>query len=310
MRKPESFFPASRFGAIRSVTSVTAGLSGAGVYAVVTEAGEFFLRLHAAESGGFTEMVRAQRLAAERGIAPEVVLVDAAAGAVVSAKAEGVQLGRALAQPDVRPLALKRVAEAFARLHSISVSDFPVIDPALAASIWHEQSQRDGFPVWAKSFGEFIACGNAALASDPRHVLGHNDANPANLLWDGSRVIMVDWERAALAHPYIDLATFSVFVNLADAAALELLAVQEASALSSEQGATFFAIRNMVRAIYGAVFLRLVPDLSQINFPARDDTPTLAECYARLGRGELDPTKPAGQALLGAALFRQIENAA
>jgi hypothetical protein len=41
MKNPQSYFPVSRFGAVKMVTPITAGLSGAGVYAVTTDAGEF-----------------------------------------------------------------------------------------------------------------------------------------------------------------------------------------------------------------------------------------------------------------------------
>jgi hypothetical protein len=114
------------------------------------------------------------------------------------------------------------------RPHAVPVPDLPPFD-------WDERSRRNGFPTWAMPLGSFLIWGNKALARDERRVLIHNDVNPANLVWDGSRVWMVDSERAALAHPYLDLATFSMFVNLSDDDALGLLAIQESSAISPEQ---------------------------------------------------------------------------
>ena len=182
MRNPESFFPVARFGAVKAVTAVTTGLSAAGVYGVTTDAGEFFLRLHPAGRSGFAEMLAAQRLAAEQGIAPDVVLVDEAAGAMISAKVEGVPFGMALAQPDIRPRALRNLSETLARLHAIPAPDLPPFDPSLGQALWDEQSRRRGFPTWATLLGAFIISGNAALASDERRVLSHNDVNPANVL--------------------------------------------------------------------------------------------------------------------------------
>lgn len=151
--------------------------------------------------------------------------------------------------------------------------------------------------------------GGTALAKDQRRVFSHNDANPANLIWDGSRVWMVDWERAALAHPYIDLATFSVFAVLPDEDALGLLSVQERSPILVEQREMFLLLLNYVRAIYGAVFLRLIPDLTVVEFAEREKTPTLPECYGLIGKGSLELRTPAGQALLGAAILRQVDQA-
>lgn len=142
------------------------------------------------------------------------------------------------------------------------------------------------------------------MEQDQRRVFSHNDVNPVNLLWDDARVWMVDWEHASLAHPYSDLAIFTMFAILSDDDALALLSVQEGTAIAPDQRGTFLALRNMVRMIYGAVFLRLIPDLTAIAFA--DPTPTLAECYGRMAAGTLDVQTPAGQALLGAAILRQV----
>ncbi len=306
MRTPESFFPVARFGAVKTVTPVTGGLSGAGVYAVTTEAGEFFLRLHAGGREGFDEMLAAQRLAAKEGIAPNVISVDETAGAVVTEKANGIPIGAALARREVRPVVLRSVAETLARLHAIPAPDFPHPDSTLGQYTWDQQSLRDGFPDWAKPLGACIGSANAALAKDRRRVFSHNDVNPANLLWDGSQVWMVDWERAALAHPYMDLAIFSVFAILPDEDAVELLSVQERSPIEAEQRHTFLSLRNYARVVYGVVFLRLIPDLTEVAFMSREATASLSDCYGQLARGALDLRTPAGQALFGAAILRQI----
>lgn len=309
MRSPESFFAGNRFGGVKSVEPISTGLSGAGVYAVTTDAGEFFLRLSAQGQEGFDEMLATLNLAAREGIAPKVVFADDNAGAIVTEKVIGIPIGAALAQPGVRQHVLRSVAETLGSLHAIPAPHLPVMEPSLGQSIWDQQSRRDGFPTWAKPSGACVMSGGTALAKDQRRVFSHNDANPANLIWDGSRVWMVDWERAALAHPYIDLATFSVFAVLPDEDALGLLSVQERSPILVEQREMFLLLLNYVRAIYGAVFLRLIPDLTVVEFAEREKTPTLPECYGLIGKGSLELRTPAGQALLGAAILRQVDQA-
>jgi len=303
----QSFFPPTRFGSIKAVTPATAGLSGAGVYAVTTDAGEFFIRLHRADLGGFSAAVAAQRLAAEQGIAPEVIHVVEAAGAVVSAKVDGVNIRKALAQPSVRPVALRSLAECLARLHAIPASGLPTLDPMDRQSYWDEQSRRRGFPAWAASLGTFVSAGTEILARDGRRVFSHNDLAPGNLLWDSSQVWIVDWDSAGLEHPYGDLATFSNFSGLTDDDAISLLELQEQSEISSEQRSTFKSLRNLSRVLYGASYLNMIPHLAEIDFMSRDTAPTLPECYIRLDRGELDPKTAAGQAALGAAFLRQAQ---
>jgi Ser/Thr protein kinase RdoA (MazF antagonist) len=305
MRNPESFLSFARFGAVKAVTPVTAGLSAACVYEVTTDAGDFFLRLHAAGRTGFHEMLAAQRLAAERGIAPDIILADASVGATISAKVEGIPFGIALAQPEVRPRALRNLSETLARLHAIPAPDLPPFDPSLGQALWDQQSLRAGFPAWAMPLGTLITWGSVALERDQRRVLSHNDVNPANLLWDGSQVWMVDWENAALAHPYLDLATFATFARFSDDEAIELLAIQEGSAINSWERTTFVSLRNLARVLYGAVLFSFIPDLAEIDFKSREETPTLPECYVRLAAGELDLKTPVGQASLGAAILRE-----
>ena len=247
----------------------------------------------------------AQQSAAAQGIAPEIVLVDEAARAIVSKKAEGGSFGAALAHPAVRPLALKNLAETLGRLHAIPAPHMPPFEPTFGETAWDEQKRRDGFPVWARALEVHITAGNAVFEHDPRRVFSHNDVNPANLIWDGTQVWLVDWERASLAHPYIDLAIFALFMNLPDDVALGLLAVQEASDISPTQHLSFIALLNYARAVYGAIFLRLVPDLTQVKFQTRAATPTLGECYVRLSKGELNLRTPEGQAMFAAAILRQ-----
>ena len=145
------------------------------------------------------------------------------------------------------------------------------------------------------------------VASDPRKVFSHGDLHPANILWDGARVWLLDWERAGLLHPYSDLATLSNFMNLPEDGALALLEAQEGTAIGEEQQRMFRAARERSRIVYGAVFLSLVPDLTQFPLASREATPTLAQCYQRMAAGALSPSTAEGQALIGAGLLRQNE---
>jgi aminoglycoside phosphotransferase (APT) family kinase protein len=303
------FFPPARFGAVREIVPLTAGLSGAGVHSVATETGRFVLRTRRSGASDWEEQIGLERIAADHGIAPAVVHVDEAGSAAVSVWVEGIPFGAAMARPDLRPAALRDLMDRLARLHGIPTEGMAPRDPiGLARSIWDEQARRPGFPSWATPLGERIAAAGEALARDPRRVFSHNDLHPINLIWDGSRVWIVDWERAGLAHPYSDLATFANFLNLADDDALGLLALQERGAIDPGQRSTFVALREFSSVVYGAVFLRLVPDLTGVRFSSSAETPTLADCYGRMRAGTLDVKSPSGQALVAAALLRQVSD--
>jgi aminoglycoside phosphotransferase (APT) family kinase protein len=307
MGSPEAYFSTKVFGAVTAISPISGGLSGKEVFAVTTDRGEYVLHLHGPRREMFSEIVAAQRHAAKSGIAPVVIFADQETGAVISEKINGVSLGAVLGHSEMRSVVLGKVAETLTLLHSIPASDVSLADPSLGRSIWDQQSARDGFPDWARRMGTYVSLGENALANDGRRVFSHNDLNPGNLLWDGSKLWMVDWERASLAHPYIDLAMFSVFAILSDNDAVKLLEKQEQGDISDQQRITFLSILNYIRAIYGAVFFRLIPQLTEVEFASWDDTLSLSQCYARLAKGELNLSVPKEQALFGCAILRQAE---
>jgi Ser/Thr protein kinase RdoA (MazF antagonist) len=134
--------------------------------------------------------------------------------------------------------------------------------------------------------------------------VSHNDVNPGNVLWDGERTWLVDWEVAGLGHPYYDLAAFVSFLDLDADAAHRLLEMQEQRLLDDESRTTFAALRQLVALAIGCVFLRMVPELSEHTAPTRGDAPTLAACRAEMRAGTLDLQTAHGRAALGLAFLR------
>ena len=153
--------------------------------------------------------------------------------------------------------------------------------------------------------GDRITEAEKLLKEDGRLVLSHCDLHPANILWDGRRVWLVDWERAGLAHPYLDMATICNFLTMPDEAALNLLEQQEQAKIEENQKLLFTALRHLCRVVYGAVFFRLVSDLGSVQIASREETPSLAECFAMLSTGKLALREPQGRALIGAAFLKQ-----
>ena len=59
------------------------------------------------------------------------------------------------------------------------------------------------------------------LADDPLWTVTHHDLSPENLLRDGEKLLLIDWEYACLAHPGFDLACVENLV-LSDPDAINL----------------------------------------------------------------------------------------
>jgi aminoglycoside phosphotransferase (APT) family kinase protein len=299
--------PASIVGAVESVAPIRLGLSGAGVWAVVAARGRYVLRV---PDAAVSERDRADQLlvlrrAAEAGVAPAIVHVDETARAVLSTEVPGAPLHVALADPAQRTPALTSVVEQLRALHDLGAAGVPARDAVMFAhGIWELQRARPGFPAWASGIGATLDEIAAVLAADPRRVVSHNDLNPGNVLWDGARAWLIDWDAAGLNHPFYDLATLATFLLLDDAAALGLLAAQERGALDAHAPVTFAALRRLVALAAGSTFLRLAPDLTVRVAATRDDALSLAACYAELRAGALDLQSPSGQVAFGLALLR------
>jgi Ser/Thr protein kinase RdoA (MazF antagonist) len=297
--------PADRFGNVLTVKSFPHGLSGATVYDVATDAGEFVVRVLASSNRErWHRHIALLRVVADAGIAPPLAWVDEGERATVSPKISA-QLAAALADPEARPRALASVVETLARLHHLPGDAFGPADPvAMTRMLWDDQRRKPGFPAWAAPALALVDRATTLLDADPRRVPSHNDMNPTNVLWDGARIWLVDWDAAGLNHPYYDLAVLSMFLRLDHAAALDLLARQENATITPEQADTFRALRRLGAVFCGTMFFYLAGDLT-VTVPRHlDETPTLLQFYARLRTGELALRSPLGQGMFGAAMLK------
>lgn len=300
--------PEDRVGIVERVEPITLGLSGAGVYAVATSRGAYVLRVQRRDTDGaaFGEHLRILRRAAGAGVAPAVVHVDDGVRAIVSARVTGLPMAAAIADPARRGPVLASVVDRLRTLHALDPSGVRERDPVIHARVaWEAARARPGFPPWAALLEPTLDAIAATLARDPRRVLSHNDVNPMNVLWDGNRAWLVDWEVAGLGHPHYDLATLALFLRLENAVALELCASHDGAPLDEGARGTFLALRALAGLLCGLTFLGLVDDLEVRTAPTLGDAPSLGDCYTAMRTGELDLASARGRASFGLALLRE-----
>ena len=302
-----ALLPEERVGTVDGIEPITVGLSGAAVYAVAASRGAFVLRVQpGADAATFAHRLLVLRRAAEVGVTPAVVHVDEPARATVTVRVQGPPLPAALSDPAQRERALGSLVDGLRAVHALDPSGVDDSDPlGHTRAAWQQQHARAGFPSWAQSLPATFDAIADVLASDGRRAVNHNDVNPMNVIWDGTKAWLLDWDVAGIGHPHYDLATVAMFLRLDDAVAFALAARHDGAALDDRQRATFRALRQLVALLCGLTFLSLSDDLGARTAPSLQDAPSLLECYGAMRAGKLDLSGAHGRTSFGLALLAE-----
>ncbi|MBS0521070.1 MAG: phosphotransferase [Proteobacteria bacterium] len=149
--------------------------------------------------------------AAEAGIAPSVHYADAAAGVVVMDFIESRLLADYPGGPEALSRALGRLV---ARLQAIPafpvVGDYPSIIGGMFDRLLRSRLFADGLLDPHREGFERIRA--AYPWNDTALVSSHNDSHPGNIVSDGERLWLVDWETAYRNDPLADVAIMTTFI--------------------------------------------------------------------------------------------------
>jgi len=138
-------------------------------------------------------------------------------------------------------------------------------------------------------------------------VLSHNDPNPSNLVHDGARLLLLDWDSAGANDPFHDLAAVAVFLRLDDATCAQLIAAHDDAPIAASLPVGFVYLRRAIAGLCGAMFLHLARAAGHAG--ARGDetlelAPTLGDVHASMRAGTLSARTPDGQWAFGLALLQ------
>ena len=217
-----------------------------------------------------TNEIRCAGLAASLGIAPEVVY---AADHVLIVRFLD---GKTLVQGEqIAVETLGQLSEMLARLHARALCDeMHTFDPATICRLYIDELSVETLTRRDRAMMETIL--DDAPRSSRRSVI-HADVLPENVIDDGSRLWLVDWEYAGAGEPAVDLAIMTMNFDLSD---------HQLEALTARHGAIDC---NMVRAFGPVVALReALWCLVQMQISgARGDLAAYSGlCLRRLGIGE------------------------
>jgi hypothetical protein len=202
---------AAAFGStpVSAVSPVLGGGSGALAYRIEVGDRSYLLRM---ESGRVAmrnpHQYACMQIASDAGIAPPLRHSDTAHGVAIMDFVRQVPLQRYPGGPDVLISELGALAR---RLQATPVfphvGDYPVV---LGFMLQRMRTSGAFAPGLLDAHAEAFARLREAFRWDSATLVSsHNDPNPRNILYDGERLWLVDWETAFRNDPMIDVAVFA-----------------------------------------------------------------------------------------------------
>ena len=144
----------------------------------------------------------------------------------------------------------------------------------------------------------------AAYRTAPQDMVSsHNDLNPRNILYDGARLWLVDWESSFLADRYVDLATLAnVFTSDAEEEDV-LLRTYLGAAPDAAQCARLYLMRQVNHLFYAMIFLNGVGEERPSERLDGRQARSLAQIHQALGAGEFALESLGGRVEYGLSRF-------
>ncbi|HET9626553.1 MAG TPA: phosphotransferase [Kofleriaceae bacterium] len=293
-----------------TISKIAAGLSGAGVYRVATADAAYVLKVSSGDEplADWQRKAHVQALAAAAGVAPRVVHSDEARRAIVSELVVDRGFAPYYGNPASHAAALAQLGQTLRRVH-----DLPVPADATARDLRPLITMmRDGLaaagllPGFARDASQRVL-DEAAPAAERPAVLSHNDVNPTNVVFDGERVVLLDWDMAGINDADYDLAAIAVFLRMDEPTCLALLSAHDGAPVTALRP-RFAYDRRLVAVACGVIFLHLAHAAGKRAAGAEDTfdaTLSLGELYPQMRAGAIDLATGDGRWKMGLALIKE-----
>jgi aminoglycoside phosphotransferase (APT) family kinase protein len=284
---------------IGAITSLMGGVSGASVFRVESRGRHYVLRMEGTASPlRNPHQYASMRIAAEAGIAPRLHYVDEGARvALMDFVAE-----RPLeTYPDGPPALALELGEMLRRLQETPKFAHFVDYPDIVSLLWAHVCGTGLFaPGVLDAHTQRLADIRAAyLWNDEDSVSSHNDVLPRNLLFDGKRLWLVDWESAYRNDPLIDVGI--VLDNFAPSAEMEEVLLQACLGRAPDKAMRdrLSLTRALTRLYYAGVQFSAVALAPRLAPDTDLAAPTLVEFRQALRDGRLSADAPETRHILG-----------
>jgi aminoglycoside phosphotransferase len=244
-------------------------------FRVRTAEGDFVVRMYGEKTSALGIDRRAERAATEAaarvGVGPEVIAFTDEL--LVTSFIEG------------EPMPEVRIEETAAALRAVHAGP-PLPSSFSGVAVAEVYARRAGEVPDELAIGRQIEA--ALLGPEHEPVPCHNDLLNANLIWDGSRVRIVDWEYAGMGDRYFDLGNLSINNGLSEADDERLLAAYFDEPCTPARFASLRLMR-IVSDLREAMWGVLQRSISSLDF---DFEGYATKHFARLRESAGDPRYP------------------
>ena len=290
-------------GEIADISTLAGGLSASQVFKIIVQDRSYVLKLDkpAPDKPALSPNLR---LAAEAGIAPPLYHQDMANGISISGFIENKPVRTALG-----PKLVPELASSIKAIHGIPYhaggSDLRETIDAMITGF--ENSKMLSGPVFDECFSNYERIRNCYPWNDAEKVFSHNDLNPNNILCDGERIWIIDWDASYLNDPYVDLANAANFFVHTEEQERSFLYTYFDGPADDYKTARFYIMRQVCRIIYAMLMFQLATQGKPADHLHNQDMEgiSLKEFGALMGTGKISLAAYEGQLMYGKALLNE-----
>ena len=268
-----------------SLSPLSGGASGASIFRVESKDGRYLLRIEGPPSPlRNPHQYISMRMASDAGIAPMLLHLDEPNGIVVTQFIEERPLK---SFPGGRPALAEALGALLGRLQASPVFPYFVDYPALVIQLIAHVDRTGLFAPGLLDVHWNRLADIANKWKPETLVSSHNDPNPRNILFDGERLWLIDWESAYRNDPFIDIAI--VLDSLAPTPQLEDIVLR--AWLGRAPDAAFRErldiARALIRLYYAGVLLSASATLPRAQPDGALSAPTLPQLRSAIAEGRI-----------------------
>ena len=294
---------------VESIMPLAGGLSSALVYKIVVNGKPYVLRI-IMQINPLSEPVRqytCMKLAAQAGIAPHVYYASTEDALSITEYIETVPFAGNVSSHDAL---LIELAKTIKRVHSTPL--FPKLVNYLDGIDGFIRDFKASKILPESATAELFSLYSQIQQAYPRYdtdvVSSHNDLNGNNILFDGQKIWIIDWEAAFENDRYVDLANVGNFY-ISDQAQEEIyLRAYFGDSLDEYKRARFFLMQQVCHMFYAMIMLKFAAALKPAGGAHNEsmDVPRIKDFRAQLSADRASLASYEGQLLFGKVLLNEM----